>query len=112
VWRSQPESFGFRHLPRDLGPGEKANTGGALTQTRARPLISWPAVRILWTDVRLIESCRAISDGPTPAARSCFTLSAFTLAVGALPLYFPSALAYAREGDVLVVTKLPGGPST
>ena len=43
------------------------------------------AVRILCTDVRLMLSCRAISEGPTPAARSCFTLSAFTRAVGARP---------------------------
>jgi hypothetical protein len=39
-------------------------------------------------------SCRAISDG-TPAARSCFTFSALARAVGALPLYLPSALALA-----------------
>ena len=38
---------------------------------------------------------RAISAGLTPASRSSRTLSAFALAVGALPLYLPSALALA-----------------
>jgi hypothetical protein len=39
VWRSQPESFGFRHLPRDIGPGEEENWGRS-GSTRARPHLS------------------------------------------------------------------------
>ena len=54
VWRSQqPKSFGFRHLPRDEGMGEK-KTKGALW-LNPRPSVSAFASRI----VRIMESSGA-----------------------------------------------------
>ena len=47
-----------------------------------------------------MPTCLAISAGLTPASRSSRTLSAFALAVGALPLYLPSALALAMPTSI------------
>jgi hypothetical protein len=58
-------------------------------------------LKILKTDVRLMPVCLAISEGQTPALRSSRTLSALALAVGALPLYLPSALALAMPTSIL-----------
>ena len=37
MWRSQPESFGFRHLPRDEGMGEKKTKGALWLNPRPSP---------------------------------------------------------------------------
>lgn len=53
------------------------------------------SARMRYTDARPIPRRFAISVGPTPASFSSNTSSAFALAVGLRPLYFPAALAFA-----------------